>query len=69
MRRTLTDLFLHMEWADAREPHASWGRLLSGSVQLAALEAGPVGYVLWHFRRPRAEPVGSAPKAAEPHEG
>ena len=35
-----------VEWRDASVPLATWGRLLGGSVKIAALEAVPVGYLL-----------------------
>ena len=39
-----------MEWLHPGDPVATWGRLLVGSVRLAALEAVPVGYLLWILR-------------------
>jgi hypothetical protein len=36
-----------VEWRDPGEPLATWGHLLAGSVRFAALEAVPVGYLLW----------------------
>jgi D-aminopeptidase len=36
-----------MEWRHPSEPLAAWGQLLGGSVRFAALEALPVGYLLW----------------------
>jgi hypothetical protein len=47
-------LLMGLEWLDPREPLATWGSLLTRSVQLAALEAAPVGYLLWLLRQPRA---------------
>ena len=34
-------------WYDRREPLAGWWDVLAGSVKLAALEALPVGFLLW----------------------
>jgi hypothetical protein len=44
-----------VEWRDPSEPLATWGHLLAGSVRFAALEAVPVGYLLWMLalRSPR----------------
>jgi hypothetical protein len=46
-------LLMGLEWLDPREPLATWGSLLTRSVQLAALEAAPVGYLLWLLRQAR----------------
>ncbi|HEU4699396.1 MAG TPA: hypothetical protein VFS40_09455 [Gemmatimonadales bacterium] len=48
-------LLMAAEWRDPSTPHASWARLLGDGVRLAALEAVPVGYVLWRVRAPRRE--------------
>jgi hypothetical protein len=57
-------LLMTWEWHDPREPLASWTRLLTASVQLAALEAGPVGYLLWrlHQRQPARQQAGETPE-------
>lgn len=34
-------------WYDRREPLAGWWDVLAGSVEFAALEALPVGFLLW----------------------
>jgi len=34
-------------WFDQREPLTGWGDVLVGSLQFAALEALPVGFLLW----------------------
>jgi hypothetical protein len=34
-------------WYDRREPLAGWWDVLAGSVKFAALEALPVGFLLW----------------------
>jgi hypothetical protein len=34
-------------WYDRREPLANWWDVLAGSVKFAALEALPVGFLLW----------------------
>jgi hypothetical protein len=45
-----------VEWRDPGELLATWGHLLADSVRFAALEAVPVGYLLWMLalRSPRA---------------
>lgn len=42
------------EWLDAREPLATWSHLVATSIQLAALEAMPVGYLLWRLQAARS---------------
>jgi hypothetical protein len=44
-----------VEHRDPSEPLATWGHLLAASVRFAALEAVPVGYLLWMLalRSPR----------------
>jgi hypothetical protein len=51
------------EWRDPREPIATWASLLVGSLRLAAIEAVPVGYLLWSLtQRPlRWGGAGSTP--------
>jgi hypothetical protein len=53
-------LLMGLEWLDRREPLATWGSLLKGSVQLAALEAAPAGYLLWLLAHGRPETGGPA---------
>ena len=43
-------LLLAVEWGDASDPMATWAALLLNSVRLAALEAAPVGYLLYLLR-------------------
>jgi hypothetical protein len=40
-------VLMSLEWRHPSEPLATWRSLIAGSVQLAALEAAPVGYLLW----------------------
>jgi hypothetical protein len=40
-------LLMVLAWFDRREPLTSWWSVLSGSLQFAALEAAPVGFLLW----------------------
>ncbi|HET9725549.1 MAG TPA: hypothetical protein VFP28_01455 [Gemmatimonadales bacterium] len=40
-------VLMTVEWLERREPLASWWDLLTGSVRFAALEALPVGFLLW----------------------
>ena len=40
-------LLMALEWRNAHEPMAKWTDLLLNGVRLAALEAVPVGYLLW----------------------
>ena len=40
-------LLMALEWRDAQEPMTTWTRLFLNSGRLAALEAAPVGYLLW----------------------
>jgi len=40
-------LLLVLAWLDRREPLTNWWSVLVGSVQFAALEAVPVGFLLW----------------------
>jgi hypothetical protein len=40
-------VLLAVEWFQPREPLASWWDLLAGSAKFAALEAAPVGFLLW----------------------
>ena len=44
-------LLLAQEWRGSLEPASTWGELLWTSVRLAALEAVPVGYLLWLVAR------------------
>jgi hypothetical protein len=50
-------LLMGIEWLDSREPLVTWGGLLKGSVELAALEAVPVGYLLWLLRQAGEPPA------------
>jgi hypothetical protein len=58
-------LLMVMAWRDPREPVATWGALFLGSLRFAALEALPVGYLLWNLaRRPLAwRSASGAPEA------
>jgi hypothetical protein len=58
-------LLMGLEWLDRREPLATWGSLLKGSVQLAALEAAPAGYLLWLLAQGRPEAGGPAVVTAD----
>ena len=40
-------VLMAVEWYQRREPLASWWDLLAGSAKFAALEAVPVGFLLW----------------------
>jgi hypothetical protein len=40
-------VLMGVEWMQRREPLATWGDLLVGSARFAALEAAPVGFLLW----------------------
>lgn len=40
-------VLMGVEWVEQREPLASWWDLVVGSAKFAALEAGPVGFLLW----------------------
>lgn len=40
-------VLMGVEWAERREPLATWWDLLVGSAKFAALEAVPVGLLLW----------------------
>src|SRR5690349_4530606 len=40
-------VLMAVEWLERGEPLASWWDLLAGSVRFAALEALPVGFLLW----------------------
>jgi len=40
-------VLMGVEWVERREPLASWWDLLVGSAKFAALEAVPVGFLLW----------------------
>ena len=44
-------LLLALEWRGSLEPASTWGALLWNSVRLAAVEAVPVGYLLWLIAR------------------
>ena len=44
-----------MEWSGPREAPATWAHLFKASVQLAAVEAAPVGYLLWRLRQSQIE--------------
>jgi hypothetical protein len=44
-------LLLVLAWRGSPEPASSWGELLWNSARLAALEAVPVGYLLWQIAR------------------
>ena len=44
-------LLMIVEWTGPREAPATWAHLFKASLQLAALEAAPVGYLLWRLRQ------------------
>jgi hypothetical protein len=44
-------ILMLLAWRDPREPAATWGDLFLGSLRFAALEAVPVGYLLWNLTR------------------
>jgi hypothetical protein len=44
-----------VEWTGPRGVPATWAHLFKSSLQLAALEAAPVGYLLWRLRQRQLE--------------
>jgi hypothetical protein len=40
-----------VEWTGPHEAPATWAHLFKASLQLAAVEAAPVGYLLWRVRQ------------------
>jgi D-aminopeptidase len=40
-------VLMALEWREQSQPITTWGALLLGSLRVAAVEAGPVGYLLW----------------------
>jgi len=44
-------ILMVLAWRDHREPVATWGDLLLGTLRLTALETLPIGYLLWNLSR------------------
>jgi hypothetical protein len=44
-------LLMIVEWTGPHEAPATWAHLFKASLQLAAVEAAPVGYLLWRVRQ------------------
>ena len=44
-------LLMIVEWTGPREAPATWAHRFKASLQFAAVEAAPVGYLLWRLRQ------------------
>ena len=56
---TLAALLVN-EWFTHAETQASWGHLLTASLELALVETVPVAYLLWRVRQWQEEKAGPA---------
>lgn len=48
-------ILMILEWSGGQEAPATWPHLFKASVQLAVVEAAPVGYLLWRLREWQVE--------------